>query len=389
MPASRLLVATGRNTHTLVYSNGSEEIVEKAVPNSKEAVEAIKEANAERVIVVGNYQWALPLGFALRDAGILCRFVPKPTQKGRRQNMVAFAKLIWRTQELGRPFPPSDIPRPQQSIEEQEEEPHPAYKAARLYLEATDEVRRWKHKVMSMVVILFPEAVRPSMAELKKDDAGHCLKPVPQPIPPDLWTKKMAFVLQNPNPSLLESTDQKIPDKVRTLAETSLGRSIPGPLRSHYQGLLDQFLTALALAGSHKQAAMDTLKESIKPLPVAVRLMALFPDSETACVLAASLGWRTWNNWRELQLFCGLAPTRIDHKGNRHISRVRGHIRQYLYLMATLTSQGKLWSQVAKTKIVEGQEVKVTFIRVRRIKALLRALKHYALQSDPIPVTEV
>ncbi len=389
MPVSRLVIAIGRNTHTLVYSIGDNEIIEQAVPNSSEAIAAIQSVNADQIIVVGNYQWALPLGFALDSAGIPCRFVPKPTAKGKRQSMIKFAQVILGTQEYGRPFPGEEIPRPKQSIEQQEQDQHPVYKMGLLYLEATDGVRRLKHKVMSMVAVLFPEAVRPSMAELKKDMEGHYLKPVPHPIPPDLWTKKMRFVLQNPDPSMLRNTTEKIPDEVRTLAQDSLGYSIPLQLRAHYQGLLDQYLTQLALAETHKKSTMAALKESIQKLPVAMRLVALFPDSETACVLAAGLGWRNWDNWRELQLFCGLAPTRIDDKGRRHISRVRGHIRQYLYLMAFLTTKGKLWSQVPKTKMVDGQEVRVKYLRVKRIKQLLRVLKVYALQSEPVPDPEL
>jgi len=383
MPIERLVVAIGRNTHTVVYAPKKGEIIEMPVANDHTAIELILSLEAKQIIIVGNYQWALPLGYALRNVGVSCRFVGKPTEKGKRQNMIAFARVILSGLEQGRPFPPEQV-----EPKSENKEPHPAFKAALLYLAATDDGRRTTHKVLSTLAILFPEAVRPSPAELKKDSKGERIKPTPQPVPPDMFAKKMRYVLENPDPSLLETTTEKIPDEVRALSAKSSARNIPSDVREHYQALHERYLLALAIAERNKKMAFDDMVIAIRVLPAAQRVMALFSQATSGYVLAASLGWRDWNSFRELVSFCGLAPNRLDSKGRRRISRLHPHIRSYLF-MALATRFGKQFSQVAKTIMVDGQEVKVRHLRVRRIKALLRALQLYALKSEPLPAPEL
>lgn len=320
-------IALGRNTHQLVYKNEDGGWTRDPVPNSSAALEKIFDLEPTCLVFAGNRQWGLPLAYSIRsqrNGEVDIRYLPKPTEKGKKINFAKFLQISMEKDFLGRNFFMEKRP-------EQEPE-HDWYKMAKEYIEITEEVRRAKHLVLSTMAVLFPEAVRPSSSEIKRE------KVIPQPTPSDLWTKKMGVVLKNPNPIGLEN-DLSVPGVVRILAKSSLGRNLPQEIRDHHANLHRDYLDNLRDWKVRKEKAMGRLKELVGDHPIVQN----FPKSDSAVVLTALLGWRSWPSWRSnhLQSFCGLALTRLDSKGNRRTSRKRPEITNYLYLLATCTDKGK------------------------------------------------
>ena len=159
---------------------------------------------------------------------------------------------------------------------------------------------------------------------------------MPEPQPPDLFTKKMEPVLSNPDPLVLENTSG-IPETVKVLAQNSLGRFVPQDER---EKIMTDYWVALAVF----RRALEVKENKIDVLAAAVEkhsLLKRFGDGDIMIVLTGLLGWREWPHWRELRRFCGLDVSRMDASGKMHISRVRPEIRQYLYLFMSMTKEGR------------------------------------------------
>ena len=343
MPGT-ITVAIGRNTHTLVWKE-AEDFEEQPIANSEEGARYALQMRPDQILFVGNREWAIAMAHWLRTAGIEVRYLAKPTEKGSRQSMAKFARAALGSGITGRFFFEEKRPSAQ-------EEEHPWYRTAREYLSATNEVRRAKHLILSDLSVLFPEGVKPSLAEQKKG------LPVPQPTPPDIWTKKMQPVLENPDPRILRLSRGGVPAEVRTLASRSLALSLSGEVRGRYEVLHKGHLANLRHWEARKIEAMERLQKMVGEHPMA----ADWPMSDSVVVVIGLLGWRKWPHWRELRSFAGLAVTRLDSRGKPRISRVRGEVRQYLYLLATRTKLGKELAGPAKK-------------RVKRIERLLKELR--------------
>lgn len=364
-------IGVGRNTHTLVLlEQGAEkEAKELFLPNSLEGVERVvklaKENGQDQVVFLGNYRWATPFAYALQQREITPFYYPLRIERGKRGRVGSVSEMLLKVVGSGirpRPFFKKEPAR----IRPKEELPT-SYRLALEYLDITNEIRELKHHLLDCLSILFPEVVR--AGKTTKLIKGQEIKlPVPEPQPPDIFTKKMRLVLENPNPYLLVHED-RVPEEVRVLALDSLGRMIPRGLWEKTLADHRQFLIEYDRQLKLKQAKMKELKTKVAPH----RLMELFGEGDIITVLTAFLGWRAWPNWRELRRFCGLDVTRLDSQGKPHISRVRPQIRQYLYLFATRTNEGK--------KITAGVK--------GRVKRIERVLKFFWKEELKHPVITI
>jgi hypothetical protein len=228
------------------------------------------------------------------------------------------------------------------------------------YLQLTNDVREGKHRVLSCLSVLFPEAIQASLQERKKG------RPIPQPMPPGIWTKKMSGVLANPDPFVLES-DPGVPAVIHELAQKSLGREIQPDMKAEYMTRYIRHRGELQTAERQKQIVFDQLQRMVGNHPLA----RAFPNSDSAVVLTGLIGWRNWPQWRELRAYCGLSLTRMDTKGNSQISRVRPNVRQYLYLLVTRTQVGKSFAATVRQEL-DDRGYKG---RGRRVKILEKFLK--------------
>lgn len=322
---SHIVVATGLHTHVLLRREGAE-VVETAIPQSRTGLETLLALKPETVTFVGNREWSRAMAESLRTSTngnspeIL--FVAKPTEKGVRQSVLAFGWLVLERSIRGRDFFEEKRPLT--------EPDHQWYQLALGYLAAANELREARHHLLSTLVVLFPEVIRPSAAERGKG------KPVPEPIPPGTWTRGMIPVLANPDPwSLAES--EEVPAAIRILAASSLGRDLPKATIEHYRGLHREHLKMFNLT-------QETKARHIKDLSKLVEghlMLRDFSESDSMIVLTALIGWRRWEHFNYLRHFAGLAVSRIDGKGNARISRQRGPVRQYLYLVMTKTTLGR------------------------------------------------
>lgn len=352
-----LCIAIGRNTHVVVEMYETGEITKQQVPNSYEGMMSVCDmAVAHKttpLLMTGNKQWGTDFACGLLNRGVLVNYIAKPTQKGARENLPKFAERVLIAEDVfGHPFTADK--RPKLGLIE---EPHQWYTLCMQYHGATNTVREQKHLVLSTLVRIFPEAVRPPSAEVKK--AGEKGIPLPDPLPRrDVWSKKMLPLLENPNPCAWQSDAraEEISPEIIVLARKSLGLEISTEAREHYLGLHAQHLADLRAAEETKEYAYEALFEAV----AGHALVDAFPDSVMAVTLAGFLGWRKWQRWEWIRSFCGLGVDRFDGE-KHHVNGKRPEIRQALYLLATLTSKGKEFSR-GKTH------------RIKRIETVLREL---------------
>lgn len=351
-----ICIAIGRNTHVVVRKTDTGKADKQPVSNSYEGLMSVYgmavDDKTVPLLMTGNKQWGTDFACGLLNRGILVNYVAKPTQKGARENLPKFAERVLIAGDVfGHPFTADK--RPTGLIQE----PHQWYTLCMQYHSATDTVREQKHLVLSTLVRIFPEAVRPPYAEVKKAEKQN--KPMPEPLPRyDIWTKKMLRVLANPDPYLwqLDTRAGEVPIEIIALAKKSLGLEISEEAREHYLGLHAQHLANLRTAEETKEYVYQALFEAVSDHA----LVVAFPDSVIAVTLAGFLGWRTWQKWEWIRSFCGLAVDRFDGE-KHHVNGKRPEIRQALYLLATLTTKGKEFSH-GKTH------------RIKRIETVLREL---------------
>jgi hypothetical protein len=283
------------------------------------------------------------------------RYLSKSTEKGKRENIKKFLRMLLERGVVGRVM--SEEKRPHSAGNN---EVHAWYQLVQEYRERSNECRRLKHRLLSELTVLFPECVRPSALELKKQ------KKRIEPLPPGTWTKKMEPVLECPDPSVLKERSD-IPAAVRELAGRSLSRFISAEVRAHHTALHAENLKSYREAGAQRDEALERVHKVVGAHPIARH----FEDSDSALVLAGLIGWRKWP-WRELRAFAGLAVTAVDSRGNPRISRVRGEIRQYLYILRS-TTIGKDLSALPPETI---QRLKDEKKRSRLVKELEKLLKN-------------
>ena len=227
------------------------------------------------------------------------------------------------------------------------------------------------------MALLFPEVIR--VGSPKPGD------PVVQPQPPDIFRKKMRVVLEDPFPERLTRGDH-IPEPVRILARKSLARKIPIERRKLEADGLPDLL-------AHYDRWVKTKSEVVKALRLHYRehpaVKDDFGEGDLIVVLLALLAWKEDWRWREVRRFCGLDVSRIDGRGNDRISRRRGPLRQYIYLLGAMTGRGKAVARsidhllTGKYEAYEHvadlpDEEREAFIRakMKRVKAIERILKY-------------
>lgn len=365
-------IAIGNATHTVLWQgdpilNPEEEWQTLFVPNGSDAIKHIVELTPEIIAFAGSHRLGEPLAYALRatlGGETAIRYLPRQKMgRGVRENTAKFLKNALGNGVRGRDFlterrigtgtPPEE---------------HPLYATAMEYHNATNEVRRGRHHLLSGIKIIFPEAVRPALAERKKG------RPVPEPLPPDIWTKKMQVVLECPDPFML-ADNSSAPPTIKTLAQDSLGRFLPLEVRKRTMELYKEHLNGLRVWEENKSLALARLKQLVGEHPI---VCEMFPGSDSAVVLSAFLAWRAWSGrrhgWPSLMRFIGIDVSEVDSKGKPHISRIRPEPRQYLYLLMTRTATGK---QIAG----EGK-------RVPRMERVLKALWKEYLRHEWNPETQ-
>jgi hypothetical protein len=336
------------------------------VPNSIHGVKKVIELlnGQKEVVFIGNRRWGTTFALALSSFGIEPLYYPLSIKGRGRVGALSkvFVSLVERQvkpkrffekyekkEEFNPSFNPSEID---------------SYRLALEYIQATNEVREAKHHLLDHLRVLFPEIVPIKTISQEKRGATILL---PVKSVPDIFTKKMERVLWNPAPEFL-ATEDDLPEEIRELARGSLGRYLPYDLKEKtlvsYKEALRNYFEQVNVKGRKLQELRDRVKNH--------RLVKIFNQSESICVLVGLLGWRTWPNWRELRRFAGLDVSRIDSKGRPRISRLRPEIRQYLFLLLK-TNLGK-----RLTKDVKG--------RVKKIERMLKYLWKEELKN---PVTTV
>lgn len=374
-------IGIGRSTHTLVtvhQEDGQEpDVEEQYIPNDLSGVVDVAKVvfgngSISEVVFTGNIRWGTPFAAALKGEGIEPYYYRFQAERGKRGRVGNVAKSLMQILTTGVRSRPYFLQKQEAGLDGEEKLPS-TVRIAREYLDATDQVRTAKHHVLDGLVILFPEAVKSETTE-KRD--GTVL-PVPEPQPPGLFTKKMEPVLANPDPFEL-TTDEDVPEAIRTLAKCSLGRWVSQDFRAqvseNYRRDLRNYYTQLA----RKEAKTEELCELMAGHP----LVIMYGGGDIIVVVAALIGWRMWpkkSGWRELRHYCGLDVSRLDSMGKPRISRVRPEIRQYLYLFMSMTKAGR--EIAAEVTNVREDGTRRPHLRVKRIEKVLKTFWYACLRG--------
>lgn len=361
-------VGVGKQTHTLVLISRNEDNTlscdTEYIANSIAGLDHITilawDNPEAKVIFVGNKRWATPLAYGLRDNDIEPLYFPIAQERGSRGKKGKVATLL--VKALGSGVQPKAFFRERKN--HTAEELSVSYRLASEYVTVANEVREAKHHLLDGFAILFPEAVKAGTTIQKNGQGEETDLPVPQPQPPDLFTKKMRSALANPVPRELEN-DLSVPSVIRELASKSLGKYVPVDLA---RKTLEDHRDHIRQYDAYTKLKDEKITE-LKKLVVDHPLTKVMGDGDVAAVIIGFLGWQQWEKWRHLRHFCGLDVSVVDAKGKAHISRVRPSIRQYLYLFATLTTLGK--------QVTAGKKGKV-----KKIEALLKYLYQNGLKKQ-------
>src|SRR3989344_2414043 len=242
----RVGIGVGKQTHTLVRfekADGTLQVASKQyISNSADGLDELVQSlnGCGEVTFLGNHRWATPLACALQGREIKCTYFPLTTERGKRGRTGDVGEMLRKRLISGIAPRPFFAARKDRDVKVEPELPT-SYRIGLEYLDAANRVRILKHQILDCLGVLFPEAVRAGTTTQKPREGGEIKLPVPQPQPPDLWTKKMRSVLQNPDPfSLAESSDT--PPEIRQLAAKSLGRYVPAELRQKSAADLAKFL---------------------------------------------------------------------------------------------------------------------------------------------------
>jgi hypothetical protein len=360
-----LYLAVGKHSHVLVTSDASGSI---PIPNSQAGVlkilESAANAKTNEVITVGNRRWLLPLASALRETGISVGYIPIYSERGKRGKRGSMENTVRTLLAQGnvrvRPYFHEVVP-PEDPL---------GYRIVLTYLEYANRVRKQKHHLLDGLCLLFPEVVRDKTAK----EAGE----TKTPQPPEIFdSKKMASTLADPRPERVLMSGA--PVMVRELARTSIGLAVDPAIREKSWQDYSEAYAVYRDAVTAKEQAMNQLR-AIASSHV---LVQRFGGGDVITVLAALLGDKVFGEWRHLRHFAGLDVTRMDATGKRHISRVRGPVRQYLYLFAALTKVGKEMGkeirEAAKARALEAGKKRATHLTVKVIEGVLKRLRKEAI----------
>lgn len=360
------VIAVGRHAFTIVGDTVEDDVV---VFNSSQGADWVLAQSVE-VIFVGNWRWALPMASYLQNAGLKVSFRKVTIEHGARGklgSMVNVARHLRNTGELNpKPF----------FNEHRESAPLPdLHYMALTYLETVNEVRRVKHKLLNGLCVIFPEVV--------PQKSGVSAEEISSPKISDIFTtKRMAWVLKDPRAFVVMLSDH-VPPEIRTLARSSLGHSVPAEI----------FAEAFKEYGQHYRTYTDLLEKKEKAMEILrcevidSELVKEFGDGDIIVVLSALLGDEIFSDWRKLRAFAGLALTRQEPSGKKRISRRNGAIRQYLYLFASLTKEGREMAKEvrenANRRAVEAGKPKATHTTVKVLEGVLKRMRNRVRSLSP------
>lgn len=251
---------------------------------------------AKRILICGNWRWALPAARYLIEKGKEIRYLALP-KKGRGKKM-PLEKTLIRAMEKnlsGRPF----------FREEKEQAPHPWVIKVNEYFKIKGDQRRIKLRINDRLRILVPEAFAGSINKVFTKKGRKTLKFRD-------WT------------GLIELTSGKA-----FIKENLLINFIPKEEIFKLQNEVDELLKGL----EDLEEKIEFLKREISAMVEDHPISQMFDGALTAKLLACLIGWRDWPEFRVLRSYCGLALTRIDSKGKLRISRIHPQIRAILFQM--------------------------------------------------------
>lgn len=342
-------IAIGRHNHELIAVDGSAVIKRMLVANDYRGVEQICAEIGEReeISFLGNYRWGLPFACALEQKNRIPMYLRLSVERGKRGAAGDVSKMLIRVLETSaRPRPYFTRKTPSSPALDLTNIPE-NYRLSEEYLVLADNIRKLKHRLLNCLAIIFPEVCKAKTTYEIDAEGNKEELPVPEPQPPDIFASaKMRDVLEDPNPFRL-AEDKDAPEAVQTLAAKTLGRVVPKEIFEKNLKEYGEHVAEYQIQVELKEEKLSALRERVAKHPLYTR----FGGGDVITVLAGFLGWRTWPNWRELRRFCGLDVSRLDSKGKMRISRVRPHIRQYLYLYATKTTEGKALTSEVKRRV--------------------------------------
>jgi hypothetical protein len=263
---------------------------------------------------------------------------------------------------------------------------HPWHALLETYLDLTLQVQRQTNSLYPLMSNVFPECVN-------IDGGGK----VYHSELPGFWTKGMEPVRSYPHVWTLsdKNSDRSrlLNDKVRgvicELAQTSLARALSYELwESEFRAYIIHYDKLVKLEEA-KAVAFAEMLHAVREHPLIRFFYANDKEPlETAVILTAMLGHRTWETREQLTNFVGLAPNSMGNDGKVRINGKNPSIRKYLHL-ALLSLLGQALGQgnftlVPKKTGNEG-EMKVKNKEIKKQSRVVRRLWSGWFGENPSP----
>ena len=269
-------------------------INEGKVPFTVSAIERlIKEEQADKVVITGNYQWGLSIAYYLQEKGVEIRYLGQPQkQRGKKMEGIKYLKEALEKGLRGRPFFKKGV----------EEASHPWVALAKKYFRIKDDQRRVKHRIQNELRVILPEIFIGKPQKVFSKKGRKLLREK------DYW-------------SLLELCDVS----VSALFQEFLPENEKKEREKQIINLLNDL--------SELEEKEKKLRREIIEITEGQCITELFNGNFSARLLILQIGWRKWKKFEHLRSYVGLSLTRVDSKGRLRISRVRPEIRTVLYFL--------------------------------------------------------
>ena len=271
-------------------------INEGKVPFTVSAIERlIKEEQADKVVITGNYQWGLSFAYYLKATGISeIRYLGQPLkEKGVKESGISYLKKALEKGLWGRLFFKQTLA---------DEASHPWVMLAHRYFILQDDQRRVKHRIQNELRVILPEIFMGKVQRVFSKKGRKLLKEK------DYW-------------SLLE------------LCDVSVSRLFQEFLPENEKKERENQIINLLNDLSELEEKEKEMRREIEKITEDHCITKLFNGNFSARLLALQIGWRKWQKFKHLRSFVGLSLTRVDSKGRLRISRKRPEIRTVLYFL--------------------------------------------------------
>jgi len=343
-------VAVGSQKLKIVFPDA--EMETETVGHNQAGIEQIMTAFAQdgrnHLVISGNRRWSEALAYSLQARGVTPRYLGREGGKGEKGGNDRFLKKALSKGVIGRNF--FREPHPVDVAKEAESN-HPWVMLANEHERLNDEIRRFKHRALDALRLIFPELLT---------------------LGSKCWGVKYRRLFQ-------ECRWDELAQYGLDYRE-SLGQAVPVVKRRAAEEDLKTALFDLKMIEEKRERTKEAVAELVDSHPV----VQAYNESFSAMMVILLIGWRSWGvnkkGWLRLRSYAGLSVSRLDSNGKPRISRKRPPIRTNIYHLFGSGRGKKIIEKALNARrerkreegLGESELSEVKLRRVKRIEAILR-----------------